>query len=254
MKIEREYNLLKQNIDKRVEKVDEERRKKSTKRNIHEDEMKESIEEAKLEYVLNQEKMKTYNKEILKHNRNSKEPVYICLLCDLERDLSLNPEENYDVMKGNFKLKSHIDNFNEKIKIKINKSIEDKFVDIIFDFNKLKNNHICSYLHFKEIIKEKILKNQKKNKKYKYTILKIFKYRTYETKSKDILNTIKINSYDLIKDIDNLEYFEGLNLNKELMEDKSLFKYQDEITEEEKNIENSENYKNSIKYLKKWYK
>ena len=95
-------------------------------------------------------------------------------------------------MKGHFKLKSHIDDFNEKIKIKINKSIEDKFVDIIFDFNKLKNNHIYSDLHFKEIIKEKIKENQKKNKKYKYTILKIFKYRDYVTKIKDKVNTIKI--------------------------------------------------------------
>ena len=51
-------------------------------------------------------------------------------------------------MKGHFKLKSHIDNFNEKIKIKINKSIEDKFVDIIFGFNELNNNHIYSDLHF----------------------------------------------------------------------------------------------------------
>ena len=135
----------------------------------------------------------------------------------------------------------------KKIKIKIYKFIEDKFVDIMFDFNKLKNNHIHSDLHFKE----KTLKNQKKNKKYKYTILKIFKYRTYETKSKDISNTIKINSYDLIKDFDNLEYFEGLNLNKELMEDELLYKYQHEITEEERNTENNENYKNTIKYLKK---
>ena len=101
------------------------------------------------------------------------------------------------------------------------------------------------------MIKEKIKENQKKNKKYKYTILKIFKFRAYVTKIKDMVNTIKINSHDIIKDIDNLEYFEGLNLNKELMEYKLLYKYQDEITEEERNIENSEKYKNIIKYLKK---
>ena len=173
--------------------------------------MEKSIEEARLKYELNQERMKIYNKEVLRHNRNSKEPVYMCSLCDLERDLSVDIEEHYDVMKGYFKSKSHIDNFNEKIKIKIDKSIEDKFVDIIFDSNKLKDNYFYDDLHFKEIIKEKINENQKKNKKYKYTILKIFEYRTYEKKSKEILITIKINSHDLIKDIDNLEYFEGLN-------------------------------------------
>ena len=120
--------------------------------------------DCRLEYELNQERMKIYNKEILRYNRNSKEPVYKCSLCDLEEDLSLDIEEHYNVMKDYFKLKSHIDNFNEKIKIKVNKSIEDKFIDVIFDFNKLKNNHIYSDLHFKEIIKEKIKENQKRIK------------------------------------------------------------------------------------------
>ena len=254
--IKRKSDLLKQNIDKIVKNVAKEKReKKSTERDEDEDEgedeIKKSIEESRSEYELYQERMKTYNKEILRHNRNPKEPVYIQSLFKLEKDLSLQPEEHYNVMKGHFKSKSHLDNFNEKIKIKINKSIEDKFVDIIFDFNKLNNNHIYCDLHFKEIIKEKIKENQKKNKKYKYTILKIFKYRSYVTNSKDIVNTIKINSHDIIKDVGNLEYFEGLNLNKELMEDKLLYKYQDEITEEERNIENSEKYENIIKYLKK---
>ena len=250
--IKRKSDLLRQNIDKIVKKVDKEKKeRKPTERDEDEDEIKKSIEESRLEYELNQERMKTYNKEILRHNRNPKEAVYICSLCNLENDLSLRSEEYYNVMKGHFKLKSHIDNFNEKIKIKINKSIEDKFVDIIFDFKKLNNYHIYSDLHFKEIIKEKIKENQKKNKKYKYTILKIFKYRDYVTKIKDKVDTIKIKSHDIIKDIDNLEYFEGLNLNKELMEDKLLYKYQDEITEEERSIMNSEKYKNIIKYLKK---
>ena len=84
MKIEREYSSLKQNIYKIVKKVDKERREKeSTERNIFEDkdedEMKTLIEKSRLEYELNQEKMKTYNKEILRHNRNPKEPVYICM-------------------------------------------------------------------------------------------------------------------------------------------------------------------------------
>ena len=195
--------------------------------------------------------MKTYNKEILRHNRNPKEPEYICSLCRFETDLSLDSEEQNNVMKDHFKLESHINNFNEKIKIKINKSIEEKFIDIIFDFNNLINNHIYSDLHFHEVINEKIKINQKKNKKYKYTILKIFKYIAYINNSEDVVNTIKISSHDIIKDIDNLEYFEGMNLNKELKEDKLLYKYQNEIIEEERKIKNSEKYKNIIKYLKK---
>ena len=48
MKIERKYDLLKQNIDNRVKKVDEEKKRKSTNHNINEDEdeINKSIEEA----------------------------------------------------------------------------------------------------------------------------------------------------------------------------------------------------------------
>ena len=104
--------------------------------------------------------MKNYNKKILRHDKNSKEEMCICSLCRLEEDMSLDHGEQQNV-KRHFKLKSHIDNFKEKIKIKMNKSIEDKFVDIIFNFNKLMNNHIYSDLHFKDIIIEKIEENQK---------------------------------------------------------------------------------------------
>ena len=77
-------------------------KKKPTERDEDEDKIKKSIEESRLEYELNQERMKTYYKEIFRHNRNPKEPVYICSLCNLEGDLSLQPEEHYNVMKGHF--------------------------------------------------------------------------------------------------------------------------------------------------------
>ena len=40
-------------------------------------------------------------------------------------------------------------------------------------------------------------------------------------------------------------------MNKNLNEDKLLSKYENEITEEDNNIKNSENYKKIIKYLRK---
>ena len=58
--------------------------------------------------------MKTYNNEILRHNKNSKEEIYICSLCELDSDLSLEDEDQYNVRKGHFKLKFHVDNFNKK--------------------------------------------------------------------------------------------------------------------------------------------
>ena len=181
--------------------------------------------------------------------------MYICSLCKLNKDMTLAYEEQQNVKKGHFKLKLHINNFNEKIKIKINKSIEDKFVDIIFDFNKLVNNHIYSHLHFKDIIIEKIKENQKENKNYKYTILKICKIkddlRDGEIRDRYLFQTTKITSYNIIKDIYNLEYFEGLELNDNLIEDKILQKYENEITEKYNNIKNTERYKETIKYLKR---
>ena len=59
------------------------------------------------------------------------------------------------------------------------------------------------------------------------------------------LETIKIISHDIIKDINNLEYFDDLTLNKEINEDKLLLKYENVITEEDNKIRNSDNYKNN---------
>ena len=53
------------------------------------------------------------------------------------------------------------------------------------------------------------------------------------------LETIKIISHDIRKDINNLEYFDSLTLNKEINDDKLLLKYENEITEEDNKIRNS---------------
>ena len=103
-------------------------------------------------------------------------------------------------------------------------------------------------MHFKDIIIEKIKENLKK---YKYTILKIHKHKDTTVHNTSVLETIKIISHNIIKDINNLEYFNGLHLNKEINEDKLLLKYENEITEEDNKIKNSKNYKKIIKYLKK---
>ena len=123
--------------------------------------------------------MKTYNKEVLRYDKNSNEEKYTFSLCKLEDDYSIHWTERLDVKKDHFKLKLHIDNFNKNVNIKINKSIEDKFIDIIFDFKKFQNLNIYKDLHLKNIMKMKINENKKKNKKYKYTILKIYKEYVY---------------------------------------------------------------------------
>ena len=80
-----------------------------------------------------------------------------------------------------------------------------------------------------------------KKSKYKYIILKIHKHKETTTHNMVSLETIKIISHDIIKDINNLQYFDGLTLNKEISEDKLLLKYENEITEEGNEIRNSEN-------------
>ena len=50
--------------------------------------------------------------------------------------------------------------------------------------------------------------------------------------------------------IDNLEYLDGIDLNKHSPEDKILLKYENEINDNENPIERSDDYKKVIKYLK----
>ena len=118
--------------------------------------------------------MKTYNNGILRYDKNSKESRYTCSVCKLEDDLSLHWTEQQYVKHGHFKLKLHKDNFNKKISVKINKSIEGRFIDIIFDFKEFLTTTIYEDLYLKEIMKQKVYENTKENIKYKTTILKIY--------------------------------------------------------------------------------
>ena len=193
--------------------------------------------------------MKTYNKEVLRYDKNSNEEKYICSLCNLEQDLSLISLDQLDVKKGHFKLKLHIDNFNKNVNIKTNKSIEDKFIDIIFDFKNLQNTHIYEDLYLKDVMKRKINEKKKKNKNYKYSILKIYK-EFDDILMSDEIKSVKIISHDIMNSIDNLEYLDGIDLNRYLTDDKLLLKYKNEIRNNENPIERSDDYKKVIKYLK----
>ena len=89
-----------------------------------------------------------------------------------------------------------------------------------------------------------------KNKKYKYTILKIYKEYVYSFIKNNTIKTAKIVSHDVMNSIDNLEYLDGIDLNKHSSEDKKLLKYENEIKDNENPIERSDDYKKVIKYLK----
>ena len=179
------------------------------KKDIKEADDKKHIEDLKN----NEERLKKYNKDVFRYDRKSDEKTYICTLCNLEYDPfiadAFDPLSQERVLEGHFNIKLHIDNFNKKISIKVNKSIEDKFVDIIFDFKGLQNGFIYSDLYLKKIMKEKVIENTNKNKKYKTIILKIVRKKgnNNNNNNRPILNliTTKIKTDDVIKSIDNLE-------------------------------------------------
>ena len=68
--------------------------------------------------------MKTYNKEVLRYNKNSNEPIYICSVCKLEYDYGTHIDKQQFVMKDHFKLKHHRDNFNKKYLLRLTNLLE----------------------------------------------------------------------------------------------------------------------------------
>ena len=95
-----------------------------------------------------------------KKKHENKDKIYKCKICS----------DNLSVSIDHFNSKEHIDNFNNNIKLTINKSIKEKFIDIIFKFKITNEGAFLNDLHFKKIAKQEINKNMDKNKKYKYSI------------------------------------------------------------------------------------
>ena len=81
-------------------------------------------------------------------------------------------------------------------------------------------------------------------------ILKLYKEYIYSFIKNNEIKTAKIVSHDIMNSIDNLEYLDGIHLNKHSSEDKILLKYENEIKDNENPIERSDEYRKVIKYLK----
>ena len=95
-----------------------------------------------------------------KKKRKNKDKIYKCKICS----------DNLSVSINHFNSKEHIDNFNKNMKLSINKSIKEKFIDIIFKFKITNEGAYLNDLHFKKFAKQVINKEMDKNKKYKYNI------------------------------------------------------------------------------------
>ena len=133
------------------------------------------------------EKRRKKNKDSNEDNQNN----FICNLCG--NDLNVNIDH--------FKTKEHIDNFNKNIEISTNKSIEEKFIDVIFKFKITKEGAFLRDLHFKKIAKQKIRNIMNKNKKYKYNIT--FYKEVLDNLSGGLKDfTFSYNTEDVFKAID----------------------------------------------------
>ena len=135
--------------------------------------IKEQQRLEKEKYYKNQKEMEVNNKVVCRYTKPG-ETVYQCLICDFETDLShTTPLENTLVIKDHFDLKFHKDSVNKNLIINVKKSIEDKFIDVIFTFGVKEKEAFYKDLYFKNLFSNTILKNQKEGKKYKNTILMI---------------------------------------------------------------------------------
>ena len=90
-------NLKMEQMIEKKEKTDIEKYKEDIEKSKIEDELNEK--EKKEYYTKNQEKMKIYNKEVLRYDNNSNEEKHTCSLCKLEDDYSIHWTEQLDVKK-----------------------------------------------------------------------------------------------------------------------------------------------------------
>ena len=117
--------------------------------------IKEQQRLEKEKYENNQKEMKIYNKEVCrytKENMESGEIVYQCLICDFKIDLShITPTAHTLVVEDHFDLKFHKNNINKNLTISVKKSIEDKFIDMIFKFDINIKDAFYNDLYFKKL-------------------------------------------------------------------------------------------------------
>ena len=226
IKLNKERLLINNYIEEKKELCKEKMEKEMEERK----ERNERLE--KEEYDQNQRKMKIYDKEVCRFTNKHielKEIPYICMICDFKRDSShKSPLERQLVIKEHFDLKFHKYNVDSNLTINIKKSIEDKFIDIIFTFNIYEACAFYQDIYFKKLFANTILNNQKKDKNYKYTILMI--------NARNNINNIFAEKIIVNDILDDLEYYKDNNLIKFLRknnpEDDELYNYENEVIQE----------------------
>ena len=184
--------IYKQYKNELIEKI-----RKKFKNHHHKTILQNILSNSKDKKIVKLKKIRVERKKDENKRKNKNEDnFYKCKLCS--NDLT--------VYIDHFNTKEHIDNFNKNIEITTKKSIENKFIDIIFKFKIYKPGTFLNDLHFKKIAKQKINEKMNKNKKYKYNITfykgavdnmsnKLLDYK-YSYNPEDIIKAININYSD----------------------------------------------------------
>ena len=151
---------MKDKIYKQYKKELIEKIKKKFKKHHHKEILKNILDNSKDEKIIKFKKIIDERKKLKEKKRKSKSKNKnnICKICAKELSVDID----------HFKSKEHINNLNKNIEIRTKKSIEDKFIDIIFKFKITTKDAFYNDLYFKKVAKQKVRENMIKDKKYKY--------------------------------------------------------------------------------------
>ena len=144
--------IFKQSKKELIEKI-----KKKLKNHHYKEILKNILNDSKDEKIIKFKKIidkrkKTKRKKNNRNKQNNKN--YICKICDKELNVDID----------HFESKEHINNFNKNIEIRTKKSIEEKFIDIIFKFKITTKDAFYNDLYFKKVVKQKVRENTIKDK------------------------------------------------------------------------------------------
>ena len=139
---------------------------------------------------------KYMKKTIIKYLKENKIEFYMCRICG----------EIFN--KKHFDTEEHINKFNSVCKIKIDKSLDGKFIKIKCKFIDMRYNYIYTDLYFKKHIRELILNNVDTTQYYKSYIIKKSILEFNHGKKDPMYVSYKIDSNNILNDISNIQHLE----------------------------------------------
>ena len=139
---------------------------------------------------------KYMKKKIIEYLKENKIEFYMCRI------------SGQIVNKEHFESEEHINKFNSVCKIKIDKSLDNSFIEIKCKFLDTRYNYIYTDLYFKKHIKEIILNNVNTTQYYKSYIVKKSILEFNHGKSEPMYISYKFDTNNILNDISNIQHLE----------------------------------------------